>query len=132
VRLSDTLKTCPPDCRAAYLHLPVLCGIVEGGPTPGVSRDGGAHQQQPVYNGGVATPGCEVQSCGSLVIPHRQADVCEGDLGKRWAMTSHLRLPQVIPPRRGQGLRAEVGGDFGCVSWGGSTIPRKPLVPAVL
>lgn len=65
-----------------HLHLPVLCGVVQGGPTPGVSCDGGAHQQQPVQDGRVAAPGCEVQGRGPLVIPCGQADVGEGDLGE--------------------------------------------------
>lgn len=65
-----------------HLHLPVLCGVVQGGPAPGVSCDGGAHQQQPVQDGRVAAPGCEVQGRGPLVIPCGQADVGEGDLGE--------------------------------------------------
>lgn len=64
-----------------HLHLPVLCGVVQGGPAPGVSRDGGAHQQQPVQDGRVAASGCKVQGRGPLVITRGQADVGEGDLG---------------------------------------------------
>lgn len=63
-----------------YLHLSVLCGIMQGGPPPGVSHDGGAHQQQPVQDGCVAASSCKVEGCGPLVVPCRQADVSEGDL----------------------------------------------------
>lgn len=69
-----------PRPQAPYLHLPALRCIVEGGAPPGVSHDGGAHQQEPVQNGRVAAPSGEVQDGGPLVIPSCQADVGEGDL----------------------------------------------------
>ena len=69
-----------PHPPAPYLHLPILRCIVEGGPPPGVSHDGGTHQQEPVQNGRVAAPSSEVQDGGPLVIPSCQADVGEGDL----------------------------------------------------
>lgn len=65
-----------------YLRLPVLCCIMQGGPSPGVPHNGGTHQQQPVEDGCVTAPGCKVEGRGPLIITSCQADVGEGDLGK--------------------------------------------------
>lgn len=73
------LRSPPP--RPPYLHVSVLCCIVQGGPTPGVRHDRCTHQQEPVEDGCVATSSREVEGCGPLVIPSRQANVGEGDLG---------------------------------------------------
>lgn len=78
--LTDELNRSPP--ALPHLHLSVLCGVMQGGPTPGVSHDGGAQQQQPVEDGCVAASSCKVEGCGPLVVPCGQADVSEGDLEK--------------------------------------------------
>lgn len=85
---------------------------MQGSPSPGVSHDGGTHEQKPVENRCVATPSCKVQGSGSFVILRCQANVCERDLVREskktavsggWTWGSH-------PQGGGTGaLRAEVG-----------------------
>lgn len=53
---------------------------MQGSPSPGISHDGGTHEQEAVKNGRVAPASCKVQGSGSFIIPCCQADVCERDL----------------------------------------------------
>lgn len=74
------LKVLAPPPIAIYLHVSVLGCVMQGSPSPGVSRDGGTHEQKPVKNRCVAAPSCEVQGSGSFIILCCQADICECDL----------------------------------------------------
>lgn len=97
---------------AIYLHVSILGCIMEGSPSPGVSHDGGTHEQKPVENRCVATPSCKVQGSGSFVILRCQANVCERDLVRESKQTavSGGRTWGSHPRGGGTGaLRAEVG-----------------------
>lgn len=56
---------------------------MQGSSSPGISHDGGTHEQESVKNRCVAPPSCKVQGSGSFIISCCQADVCERDLGRQ-------------------------------------------------
>lgn len=117
--LTDEFNRSPP--VPPYRHLSVLGSVMQGGPTPGVSHDGGSHQQQPVQDGCVAASSCKVEGCGPFVVPSCQADVSEGDLekgGEGPGEAGWVTTPLGWPPGGGHGT---LGSDLG----GQGITPRK-------
>lgn len=55
---------------------------MQGGPSPVVPHYHSPHQEEPVHNGSVTSPGCKVQGSGSLLILCSEVDVCESYLQK--------------------------------------------------
>lgn len=63
-----------------HLQFTVLCGVMKWGPSPVVSDNLSAVQQQPAENLRVASTGCEVHGCRPVAIPVCKADLCETHL----------------------------------------------------
>lgn len=66
-----------------HLQFAVLCSVVKRGPSPVVSDDLSAVQQQPAEHLCVAPTGGKVHGCGPVTIPVCQADLCEAHLKRR-------------------------------------------------
>lgn len=60
-----------------HLQLPILCCVMERGPTPAVCHNFTTVEEEPAENLGMASASRKVHGSGTVVVPVRQADVCK-------------------------------------------------------